>query len=123
MVDIKVKFKPHLQQQATLNHTRWNARIADCPEKNRIKFAQFVEGFIREDLAIVEIPSPTEIEIFGLDCNSSGSHNLQCLRSDLWANAISPYNCNAIRHTRMLGRQDSLAHKKSRFSPPVTYDI
>ena len=100
-IDIQVQLKTHLEQQPALNYARRYTRRANRAEQDGIKIAQLRKRLVRQHFAVAQISRATQIEIACLKVGSSSTQHFERLNYDLWANAVTTNNCNAMLLARL----------------------
>jgi hypothetical protein len=97
-VDVVVELEPQPQQQPPLEDARRDARVTDRAEQDRVVAAELLEHRVRQQLAGALPPCSAEVVLGALDVGSHLAEDLEGLRDDLGADAVSRDHCQAHGH-------------------------
>ncbi|CDI68148.1 Glutamine amidotransferases class-II [Bifidobacterium animalis subsp. animalis IM386] len=91
-IHILVEREPQLEQQAAFENARFDARVAHRTEQNRVGVLNAFEIFVRQNLAVTQIPLRPQVERLVLEGRHSLGgffERLLCPRGHFLANAVA----------------------------------
>ena len=98
VVDVKVKFETHLEQQASLNKTGWHIGGADGAGVEGIDPTPLIDDFLGQDGAILQVSLAAEVVVNGLVLDAECVDDLEAFGHDLGADAVATHDADAVRH-------------------------
>ena len=98
LIDEEIELETHLEQEPALDDPGRHPRVADRAEQDRVEAAEVIEDGIRQDLAVAQVTSTTEIEVAGLDVDTGGPHHPEGLSRHLRPDSVSSDDRDAMCH-------------------------
>ena len=99
-VDVLFQFKTQPQQNALLQNARFNLRMADGAEENRLEFAQFVHRAVGQHFAGLEIALAAEIVFVPVELEAEFFRrhvgDFDAFRGNFRAGAVTAEQCNVV---------------------------
>ena len=108
LIHVEVEVEAHLQQQTPLDHPRRYVGGTDGAKQDGIELAELVQRGVRQDLAVTQVPRPTQVVLGDIQLDSGGLDHLQCFGCHLGADAVAADHRNSICHRPEMLRGDSV---------------
>ena len=91
-VHVLVEREPQLEQQATLEHSRRDGRVADRAEQDRVVAGQLLDHRFGQHLTGAQVARGAEVVGGGLAPGQYGVQDLEALRHHLGADAVTGHH-------------------------------